>query len=486
MEWGVYKWIMRRARGHETCARSDRLTRPMWQEGVAWWGITNKAKRCGVGERRVQEKVLDRGERKKARPGILLCAPLGLKPPRGNIQSMSGQWYNVHADIFWRDNIPGGLERGDQCWRCTKEAGQVPWPVLRMTAWVFLTATMRTTNVRGQWWGPVLLPREVHEEEGAHGDMEIWCGEEHEGNRAGVQIGRNTVRGLREEDDGVAVSLPMTDTGRPAEEAPLVLVNDTCEESAPRIRLTVHRLPADRVWYLVLVQAILEQGRAKGNRAWWHGVLVTNGWKARTEKKCAVYRGVKEISIDASMRTYDIGLHKVYYHHLREAVRIPEPEDGSVMVFLDGSGVEGQPPRAGAAEVQVKKVGQKTEVILTKVRYGAASHGEVQTVADVVGGLGEDVTEMWMVVGAEPDMASLRRLATKRLHEALGTGLASQVYTIWHRLEMRSVPLVVYLVKQESHRASVGNHEADTASQAVDKELEPEWRVPERKEHLHI
>ena len=48
------------------------------------------------------------------------------------------------------------------------------------------------------------------------------------------------------------------------------------------------------------------------------------------------------------------------------------------------------------------------------------------------------------------------------------------------------MPLVIHLVKQESRRAGVGNHEADGAAQAVDKEQEPEWRVPERKEHLHL
>ena len=38
-----------------------------------------------------QERVvLDRGERDKARPGIL---PLGLKGPRGKVQSATGQWY---------------------------------------------------------------------------------------------------------------------------------------------------------------------------------------------------------------------------------------------------------------------------------------------------------------------------------------------------------------------------------------------------------
>ena len=91
-----------------------------------------------------------------------------------------------------------------------------------------------------------------------------------------------------------------------------------------------------------------------------------------------------------------------------------------------------------------------------------------------------------MVVDAEADMASLRRLASRPLHEALGTGLASQVYAIWHGLEMKKVPMVIHLVKQESHRAGVGNHEADGAAQAVDKEQEPEWMVPERKEHLHL
>ena len=60
------------------------------------------------------------------------------------------------------------------------------------------------------------------------------------------------------------------------------------------------------------------------------------------------------------------------------------------------------------------------------------------------------------------------------------------MYAIWHGLEMTKVPLVIHLVKQESHRAGLGNHEADGAAQAVDKEQEPEWRVPERKEHLHL
>ena len=85
------------------------------------------------------------------------------------------------------------------------------------------------------------------------------------------------MRGLLREDDGVAVSFRMTDTGRYEEQAPIVPVGHKCGESATRIRLTVHGFPDDRVWYLVLVQVYLEQGRAKGDRALCHGVVVTKG-----------------------------------------------------------------------------------------------------------------------------------------------------------------------------------------------------------------
>ena len=137
------------------------------------------------------------------------------------------------------------------------------------------------------------VTKEVQEDEEVQGGVEVWWGEEQEGKRAGVQMGSDTVRGLQEEDEGVAVSFRMTDTGRSKEEAPIVPVGHKWGESARRIRLTVHGFPADRVWYLVLVQAYLEQGRAKGDRAWCHGVVVTKGWKARTDNKWAVYRALR-------------------------------------------------------------------------------------------------------------------------------------------------------------------------------------------------
>ena len=112
VEWGVYKWMVRQARGHETRTRWDRLTRQMMKEWMEQWGITKKAKRRGRREGAVQDEVPDRGGREQARRGILLCAPLWLKGPRGKVQRMTGQWCDVYWVMFWETTSWGGRGRG--------------------------------------------------------------------------------------------------------------------------------------------------------------------------------------------------------------------------------------------------------------------------------------------------------------------------------------------------------------------------------------
>ena len=60
----------------------ERKTQRMWKEWVAKWRITKKAKRRRGEDGEAREEALGRGAREKARPGILLCAPLGLKGQR--------------------------------------------------------------------------------------------------------------------------------------------------------------------------------------------------------------------------------------------------------------------------------------------------------------------------------------------------------------------------------------------------------------------
>ena len=82
----------------------------------------NKARKGSRGNTR--EGGAGRGIRGKARPGILLCALLGVKGPRGKVQSKSRQWYDVHADMSRRDNIPEGAGRGTSAGDAPKRRGR--------------------------------------------------------------------------------------------------------------------------------------------------------------------------------------------------------------------------------------------------------------------------------------------------------------------------------------------------------------------------
>ena len=97
----------------------------MWNKWVAQWGFMRKKTRRGRGAEAIQEKVvLDRGERDKARRGILLCAPLRLKGPRGKVQRPSGQWYDVHADMFRREGSRRGQQRGPSAGHAPRRRGR--------------------------------------------------------------------------------------------------------------------------------------------------------------------------------------------------------------------------------------------------------------------------------------------------------------------------------------------------------------------------
>ena len=122
VEWGVYKWMMRTARGQEDRARWGRRMQRMWKEWVALWGHQRKKPRRGKGAEAHQERVvLDRGEVDKARLGILLCAPLGLKGLRGKVQSATGQWYDVHLSRKGQDR---GTSAGDAPRRRGRSCGR--------------------------------------------------------------------------------------------------------------------------------------------------------------------------------------------------------------------------------------------------------------------------------------------------------------------------------------------------------------------------
>ena len=90
--------------------------------------------------------------------------------------------------------------------------------------------------------------------------LEVWWGVALLVCTAGVQMGWDMVRGLREEDECVAINFRVFDTGLLGEEAPLIAVGHMCGESARRTRLMVLKQPAAKIWSPVSLQPPLGKG----------------------------------------------------------------------------------------------------------------------------------------------------------------------------------------------------------------------------------
>ena len=64
------------------------------------------------------------GRRRQGQSGHTVVCDAGTQGAEGEGTKYERQWYNVHADMFRRDNILVGAGHRDQCWRCTKTGGR--------------------------------------------------------------------------------------------------------------------------------------------------------------------------------------------------------------------------------------------------------------------------------------------------------------------------------------------------------------------------
>ena len=64
---------------------------------------------------------------------------------------------------------------------------------------------------------------------------------------------------------------------------------------------------------------------------------------------------------------------------------------------------------------------------------------------------------MWVVVDAAVDFQIIRKLARQPLHKATDCSLGIQTLHLWVALRRLPKHVVLHLVKQESHRYSLGN-----------------------------
>ena len=89
------------------------------------------------------------------------------------------------------------------------------------------------------------------------------------------------------------------------------------------------------------------------------------------------------------------------------------------------------------------------------------------------------------MVDAAVDFQIVRRLARQPLHKATDSSLGTQALHLWTALQRLPKHVVLHLVKQESHRYSLGNGHIDLHAHNQLAEHMPDGEDPPLRDHMH-
>ena len=92
---------------------------------------------------------------------------------------------------------------------------------------------------------------------------------------------------------------------------------------------------------------------------------------------------------------------------------------------------------------------------------------------------------VWVVADAAVDFQIVRKLARQPLHKAIGSSPGTQALRLWAALRRLPKHVLLHLVKQESHRYSLGNGHIDLHAQNQLAEHMPNGKDRPLQDHLH-
>ena len=92
---------------------------------------------------------------------------------------------------------------------------------------------------------------------------------------------------------------------------------------------------------------------------------------------------------------------------------------------------------------------------------------------------------VWVVADAAVDFQIVRKLARQPLHKAIGSSPGTQALRLWAALRRLPKHVLLHLVKQESHRYSLGNGHIDLHAQNQLAEHMPDGKDRPLQDHLH-
>ena len=175
--------------------------------------------------------------------------------------------------------------------------------------------------------------------------------------------------------------------------------------------------------------------------------------------------------------------------------RLPHPNDHNTVIFANASGTTSLTPAALGAAVELKAdtTGRLHQHHLTgSTILGASSHGELKTLPIVVDAVNDTHQEprdhthhVWVVVDAAMDFRIVCRLARQPLPKATDSSLGTQALHLWTALWHLPKQLVSHLLKQESHRYSLGNGHIDLHAHNQLAEHVPDGEDPPLQDHMH-
>ena len=124
--------------------------------------------------------------------------------------------------------------------------------------------------------------------------------------------------------------------------------------------------------------------------------------------------------------------------------------------------------------------------------FGASSHGELKTLAIIVDAVNDahqqprdHAHHVWVVVDEAVDFQIVRKLARQPLHKATDSSLGTQALHLWVALRRLPKHVLLHLVKQESHRYSLGKGHIYLQAHNQLAEHMPDGEDPPLQDHMH-
>ena len=190
----------------------------------------------------------------------------------------------------------------------------------------------------------------------------------------------------------------------------------------------------------------------------------------------------------------DRGTH-IHAYQPTTPCRLPHPDNHNTIIFADASGTTSLTPAHGGAagELKVDMTGRLHKHHLTRATiFGASSHGELKTLAIVMDAVNDTHQELrdhahhvLIVVDAALDFQIVRRLARQPPHKATDSSLGIQALHLWTVLRHLPEHVVLHLVKQESHRYSLGSGHIDLHAHNQLADHMPDGEDPPLQDHMH-